>query len=152
MDAADIERLFGPLGDPTIATDLAVDGPLLTLRELDAEAADRLALFAKLGGGWLDDESLPPTPRAIETTALLLAAYRLQGSSVADPYLAPTPAGSIHVGWKGDSDSELALVVPPEGTPIQFVMDLPDGSGALTEWDGHIPADAALAELLSRLI
>ena len=150
MDAADLERLFGPLADPAAS---AVDDPIAALREIDAEAADRLSLFAKLGGGWLDDESLPPTPRAIETAAcLLIVANRLQGPRVADPYLAPTPAGSIHVGWKGSADSELALVVPPEGTPIQFVMDLPDGSGALTEWDGYIPADAALAELLSRLV
>ncbi|MDE2802654.1 MAG: hypothetical protein OXK21_07220 [Chloroflexota bacterium] len=152
MNAADIERFFGPLGDPALAAEAAVDDPLMSLRKVEPESADRLALFAKLGGGWLDDESLPPTPRAIDTTArMLLVAHRLQGSRVANPYLAPTGAGSIHVGWKGDAGAELALVVPPEGTPIQFVMDLPDGSDSHTEWDGHIPADAALAEVLSKL-
>lgn len=153
VDAAGLEWLFGPLGDAARAAGLSEDSPMDALREVNAEAADRLALFAKLGGGWLDDESLPPTPRAIETTArLLVVAHRLHGTRLADPFLVPAADGSVQVVWKAGVDTELVLVVPPSASPIRFVMDLPDGSGGVAEWDGNIPADGSLADLLSRLL
>ena len=59
--------------------------------------------------------------------------------------------GSVEVDWDGASGEELVLMVPPEGAPIQFVMNLPDGSGGVTEWDGYLPVDASLADVLSKL-
>ena len=152
MNAADLEQLFGPLREPSLAADLTADSPLDALRKVNADATERLALFAKLGMGWRDDESLPIPPAAIKTTAcLLLLAARLYGDRIGEPLVAPVVDGSVEVDWDGVSGEELVLMVPPEGAPIQFVMNLPDGSGGVTEWDGYLPADASLAELLSRL-
>lgn len=152
MTAADLERLFGPLADPALAASLTVEDPLNALREVDADTAERLSLFAKLGMGWRDDDSLPIPRAAIETTAcLLLVADRLFGSQLEEPFIAPMVDGSVEVDWDGASGEELVLVVPPEGSPIQFVMNLPDDAGGVTEWDGYLPADASLAELLSKL-
>ena len=152
MNAADLEQLFGPLREPSLAADLTAGSPLDALRKVNADATERLALFAKLGMGWRDDESLPIPPAAIKTTAcLLLLAARLYGDRIGEPLVAPVVDGSVEVDWDGVSGEELVLMVPPEGAPIQFVMNLPDGSGGVTEWDGYLPADASLAELLSRL-
>ena len=102
--------------------------------------------------GWRDDESLPIPPAAIEATAcLLLLAARLYGDRIGEPLVAPVVDGSVEVDWDGASGEELVLMVPPEGAPIQFVMNLPDGSGGVTEWDGYLPADATLADVLSKL-
>ena len=152
MNPADLENLFGPLGDPALTADLNADNPLGALHEVNADAAERLALFAKLGGGWRDDESLPIPPAAIEATAcLLLLADRLCGDRLGEPLVAPVIDGSVEVDWDGASGEELVLMVPPEGAPIQFVMNLPDSSGDVTEWDGYLPADATLADVLSKL-
>ena len=152
MNPADLEKLFGPLGDPALTEDLNADNPLDALREVNADAAERLALFAKLGFGWRDDESLPIPPAAIEATAcLLLLAARLYGDRIGEPLVAPVIDGSVEVDWDGASGGELVLMVPPEGAPIQFVMNLPNGSGGVTEWDGYLPADATLADVLSKL-
>ena len=152
MSPADLERLFGPLGDPALTADLNVDNPLDALREVNADAAERLALFAKLGMGWRDDESLPIPMAAIDATAcLLLLATRLCGDRIGEPLVAPVVDGSVEVDWDGASGEELVLMVPPEGAPIQFVMNLPNGSGGVTEWDGYLPVDATLADVLSKL-
>ena len=152
MSPADIEKLFGPLGDPALTAELDVANPLDALREVNPDAAERFALFAKLGIGWRDDESLPIPPEAIEATAcLLFLAARLYGDRIGEPLVAPVIDGSVEVDWDGASDAELVLMVPPEGAPIQFVMNLPDGSGGVTEWDGYLPADATLADVLSKL-
>ena len=152
MNPADIVKLFGPLGDPALTAGLNVDNPLDALREVNAAAAERLALFAKLGFGWRDDESLPISPTAIEATAcLLLLAARMFVARIGEPLVAPVVDGSVEVDWDGASGEELVLMVPPEGTPIQFVMNLPDGSGGVNEWDGYLPADASLADVLSKL-
>ena len=152
MNPADLERLFGPLGDPALTADLDAVSPLEALREVNADVAERLALFAKLGGGWRDDDSLPIPPAAIEATAcLLLLADRMYGDRIGEPLVAPVVDGSVEVDWDGASGEELVLMVPPEGAPIQFVMNLPDGSGGVTEWDGYLPADATLAAVMSKL-
>ena len=152
MNPADLENLFGPLGDPALTADLNADNPLGALHEVNADAAERLALFAKLGMGWRDDESLPIPPEAIEATAcLLLLADRMYGDRIGEPLVAPVVDGSVEVDWDGASDAELVLMVPPEGAPIQFVMNLPNGSGGVMEWDGFLPVDATLADVLSKL-
>ena len=152
MNAADFERLLGPAGDPAVAAGLDVTDPLDALREVNADAAERLFLFVKLGFGWRDDDSLPIPQAAINSAAcLLLLADRLYGNRIGEPFVAPVVDGSVEVDWDGASGEELVLMVPPEGMPIQFVMNLPDGSGGVTEWDGFLPTDASLAELLSRL-
>ena len=151
MNAADFERLLGPAGDPAVAAGLDVTDPLDALREVNA-ASERLSLFVKLGFGWRDDDSLPIPQAAINSAAcLLLLADRLYGNRIGEPFVAPVVDGSVEVDWDGASGEELVLMVPPEGSPIQFVMNLPDGSGGVTEWDGFLPADASLADLLARL-
>ncbi|MCY4624663.1 MAG: hypothetical protein OXC99_06670 [Chloroflexi bacterium] len=152
MNAAEFERLLGPAGDPAVSASLYVTNPLDALREVNADAAERLSLFAKLGFGWRDDDSLPIPQAAISSAAcLLLLADRLYGNRIAEPLVVPVVDGSVEVDWDGTSGEELVLMVPPEGAPIQFVMNLPDGSGGVTEWDGFLPTDASLADLLTRL-
>ncbi len=152
MNAGEFERLLGPAGDPAVSASLYVTNPLDALREVNADAAERLSLFAKLGFGWRDDDSLPIPQAAISSAAcLLLLADRLYRDRIGEPFVAPVVDGSVEVDWDGTSGEELVLMVPPEGAPIQFVMNLPDGSGGVTEWDGFLPTDASLADLLTRL-
>ena len=150
MSPADIEKLFGPLGDPALTAELDVANPLDALREVNPDAAERFALFAKLGiGAGATTKAFPSPRRPLRPRhACFSSPTRLYGDRIGEPLVAPVVDGSVEVDWDGASGEELVLMVPPEGAPIQFVMNLPDGSGGFTEWDGFLPADATLADVL----
>ena len=153
VTTADLERLFGPVGAPASTAGLQLDHALDSLLKVNADAAERITQFAGFGPGWLEEDSVPITPEAMETTAcLLLVADRLCGDSVQKPFVAPSPDGGIAVEWESESGVELDLIIPPEGRGIRYLLDIPRPSGGFHEDEGLMPRDASLSDLLSHLL
>jgi hypothetical protein len=56
--------------------------------------------------------------------------------------------GSLEIEWDSRSGTELMLVIPPEGTKVRYLLDIPNTSGGFDESEGLLAIDASLSELL----
>lgn len=122
------------------------------LRNANTELSDRLERLGSLDAGWDGYGGHPPTPKAVEMTAiLLLAAHGLTRGSLSTPFVAPLPDGGLEIEWELESGTELMLVVPPGGTNVSYLLDELTESGEIIESEGAVPRDASVSELIDRL-
>ena len=146
----ELHRLFGVLDDTGCTAMSQADDALSALRHVDPDAAERLKHMKTLEAGWYDEGSLPISPQAIDTAArVILVAHGLYGSRLKPPFPAPGPDGEVGIDWDGERTHQLMLDIPPGGAPIEFLVEVPDGSGGFTDFEGIIPADATLQEVLA---
>ena len=150
VTANDLERLFGALDDAGCTAMAQADDALAALRHVNPDAAERLEHMKTLEAGWYEEGSLPISPKAIETAArVILVAHGLYGSRLKPPFPAPGPDGDVGIDWDGDHHLQLVLDVPPGGAPIEFLVEVPDGAGGFTDFEGAIPDDATLQRVLA---
>jgi hypothetical protein len=123
-----------------------------TLQGANPRAADRIRKLTNLEPDWDGYGGDPPTAEAIKMTAmLLLAIHRLAHGLLDSPFIAPSPDGGLGLEWEMDSGAELALIIPPTGTDIRYLLDEPTSSGNIIQSEGMLQRDATLSELLVRL-
>ena len=64
-------------------------------------------------------------------------------------FIAPLADGGLEIEWEFPSGNELMIVIPPEGSPVRFLLTTLDPSSNESETPGTIPADATLDQLFS---
>ena len=125
---------------------------LLELEKVNPQATNRIRHLATLEPDWDGDGGDPMAPEAMGTTAwILLTTRALTPAGVPEPFVAPLPDGGLQVDWESPSGAELMLVVQPNGTVIEFLLDTPTESGGLEGTEGIVSEDATLSELMARL-
>ena len=152
VTTSDLERLFGPLDAAGCTAMSQADDALDALRHVNPDAAARLEHMKTLEAGWYEEGSLPISPQAIETAArVILVAHGLYGSRLKPPFAAPGPDGDVGIDWDGERIHQLLLDIPPGGSPIEFLVEAPDGAGGFTDVEGVIPDDATLQQVLGHI-
>lgn len=149
----ELHRLFGPLDDAGCTAMSQADDALTALRHVNPDAAKRLEHMKTLEAGWYEEGSLPISPQAIDTAArVILVAHGLYGSRLKPPFPAPGQDGDVEIDWDGERVFQLMLMIPPEGSPVRFLLETPGAAGEFADWEGHIPGDGSLQELLACIL
>ncbi len=118
---------------------------LRILETVNKEWTDRLKSLNRLESDW-DGYGAQPIaePATIQTCQVLKgAAEKLQSLEHFQLFIAPMPDGGLEIDLDIPEERELMLVIPPEGTPIRFLLTTHDSAGAEIETEGtlnpHIP-------------
>jgi hypothetical protein len=148
-----LEHLFHkrfPVVDET--KDASANQILVTLQATNPEAVEKIRKLRGLELDWDGYGGIPPTEEAVKATAgLLLEIYKLTQGQLENPFIAPLPEGGLELEWELDSGVELMLVIPPTGTDIEYLLEVPKSSSDVNESEGVVPKDAALSELINQL-
>ena len=109
----------------------------------------RIERLGKLGPGWDGYGAKPISASAIQQCMTLLDSIGQR--AVPNPeelFIAPLADGGLELDWDSPSGKELMIVVPPEGSPIRFLLTTFDSAGCERECSGTIAEDDSLDRLL----
>ena len=117
------------------------------------ELAERLEYLASLEPNWDGYGSMVIAVAAVSRcTRLLIAIDRHIYSEAGDPFLAPMADGGIELEWDCICGKELMVVIPPEGTPIRFLLTSDSEADSMEESSGDFTEDSVVNTLLESIV
>ena len=109
------------------------------LRQSMPVAADRLTHLSGLKDGWDGDGSIRISRTSLEVCAELLCSLAsCSHHLVRLAFISPLSSGGIELEWDSLHSKDLLLSIPPNGSPIEYLISHPD-SGDTIEDEGPAP-------------
>ena len=121
---------------------------LLTRTRL--EWIHRINQLSKLESNWDGYEAdVISVVAIVKCYEVLAEASNFPSEFLQNLFIAPLADGGLEIEWEFPSGNELMIVIPPEGSPVRFLLTTLDSSSNESETPGTIPADATLDQLFS---
>ena len=98
---------------------------LKELEDTHLTFAGRIQHLQELEPDWDGYGGVPITNEAAETTATVLVIAKRLDEALEDPFIAPLPSGGLQVEWEVDSGNECLVVIPPDGTNVEYLLETP---------------------------
>ena len=123
------------------------------LRRFHPELAERLELLADLEPDWYGYGSVAIARSSVrKCTRILVAIDRHIFAQAGEPFAAPMADGGIELEWDCVSSKELMLVIPPEGTPVRYLLTSCSEGDGVEENSGEFTTDAVVNTLLESIL
>ena len=122
------------------------------LERVNPEWAQRIDSLSKLEADWDGFGAEVISGAAVtECRRILEEIFQFPDQLVPQVFIAPLVDGGLELEWDAASGNELMVVIPPEGTPVRFLLTTLNASGQETERDGTIPQHGTLSMLLGEV-
>ena len=117
------------------------------------ELAERLEYLSSLEPNWDGYGSMAITVvAASKCTRLLIAIDRHIYSEAGEPFLAPMADGGLELEWECMCRRELMVVIPPEGTPVRYLLTSDNEADCMEESSGDFTEDSVVNTLLESIL
>lgn len=117
------------------------------------ELLERIEYLAGLEPNWDGYGSSVVSSTAVDTcTSLLNAIDEHVYAKAGEPFVAPMADGGLELEWECVSEKELMLVIPPEGTPVRFLLATCAETEITGEISGVLSEDFTVDQLFDRIL
>ena len=104
------------------------------LRQSMPVAADRLTHLSGLKDGWNGDRSIRISRTSLDVCAELLCSLAsCSHHLVRLAFISPLSSGGIELEWDSLHSKDLLLSIPPNGSPIEYLISHPDSGDTIEE-------------------
>ena len=104
------------------------------LRQSVPVAADRLTHLSGLKDGWNGDGSIRISRTSLDVCAKLLCSLAsCSHHLVRLAFISPLSSGGIELEWDSLHSKDLLLSIPPNGSPIEYLISHPDSGDTIEE-------------------
>ena len=99
------------------------------LEEILPTFASRIRHLQELEPDWDGNGGVPITDDAVDRAAIILAIASRLDDTLEEPFIAPLPNGGLQIEWEVESGKECLVVIPPDGTDVEYLLETPTASG-----------------------